>query len=198
MATSLDAQLREMRAGLDLRPEEIDTSNLFPILVPASFFDHGNWPGPFARLKTSDIGLTWTVLLPSQTMRYVNFEMAQHWEACGIDWKDLALRNLARETETKEGARELRRTTGEVSAIAFMFEDGLGPSRLLFRNGLSQLFSAGYRVALPEMSCGIAFAIDLEGEDLATVQGVIDNCFQNGTRPLVSGSYDPDDLLPVE
>jgi len=182
----------------DLRPDRIDTAKLFPIFVPASFFACGNWPGPYSRLRGPEIGLTWTVLLPNHTMRYVDFAMKHHWEARQLDWKALALRNLSDQTNNQPGVRELRRTTGEISSIAFMFEDGLGPSRLLFRGGLAERFPAGYRVAMPEMSCGLAFAKDLEGQDLASVQGVIDRCYRTGTRPLAPGSYDPDDLLPVE
>jgi hypothetical protein len=131
-------------------------------------------------------------------MRYVNSEMQQYWEKQQLDWKAMALRNLSRITDDQADVRELRRTTGEVSAIAFMFEDGLGPSRLLFRRALAERFPAGYRVAMPEMSCGLAFAEDLKGQDLSTVQNLIDHCFQKGTRPMVPGSYDPDDLLGLD
>jgi len=186
-----------MRQGLDLRPEQMDLSELLPIFVPAAFFARNNWPGPYSRLRTPDVGLTWTVLLPKQTMRYVNFAMQEHWESQNLDWKTLALRNLSRRTNERPGVREMRAATGDVSAIAFMFDDGLGPSRLLFREGLAQRFPAGYRVAMPEMSCGLAFAKDLQGQDRATVQGVIDHCYRNGTRPFVPGTYAPEDLMTL-
>jgi hypothetical protein len=51
---------------------------------------------------------------------------------------------------------------------------------------------------MPEMSCGLAFAKDLRGKELATVQNLIDHCYQKGTRPFVPTTYDPDDLLTVE
>ncbi len=131
-------------------------------------------------------------------MRYVNFEMKKLWESRQVDWKALAKRNLSNLTNNKPGVREMRSAKGELCSIAFLFEDGLGPSRLIFREGLAERFPAGYRVAMPEMSCGLAFAKDLQGPDLATVQGLIDHCHKNGTRRFVPGSYDPDDLLIVE
>jgi hypothetical protein len=192
------SQLRHMREGLNQRPDHLDTARLLPVLVPSSFFSLGNWPGPYARLRAAEIGLTWTVLLPGQTMRYVNFATQEHWDAQQLDWKTLAMRNLNDHTVNRPGLRQMRRANGELSAMAFMFADGLGPSRLLFRGTLREHFPAGYRVAIPEMSCGIAFANDLEGEELATVMGVIEHCHKNGTRPLAPGTYDADDLLPVE
>ncbi len=199
LRTQIKTQLGQLRADLDLRPDQIDLTELLPILVPSAFFVHGNWVGPFSRLRAPEIGLTWSVAMPNQTMRYVDHEMKRHWEAQQLDWKTLAMHNLSRLTnENPGGVRERRSPANEPCSIVFMFEDGYGPSRLLFREGLAQRFPAGYRVAMPEMSCGIAYAKDLPEDELAIVQGVIDHCYRNGTRPFVPGSYDPDDLLPVE
>ena len=196
--TPLETQLQQMRDGLDLPPDRVDLSQVMPIFVPSSFFALGNWPGPFTRLRAPELGLTWTVLLPNQSMRYVDFGMVHHWEAQKLDWKELAMRNLNRETNERPGVREMRRPTGRVSALAFLFEDGLGPSRLLFRQGLEVRFPEGYRVAMPERSCGLAFAQDLQGEEMAPIQRVIDHCYRNGTRPLFPTIFHPDDLLPAE
>jgi hypothetical protein len=67
----------------------------------------------------------------------------------------------------------------------------------LFRVGLAERFPQGYRVAMPEMSCGFAFAKDLDGPDLDTTLKLIDSCYQKGTRPFSPVVYEPDDLLPV-
>ncbi|HKE26239.1 MAG TPA: hypothetical protein VKB88_27975 [Bryobacteraceae bacterium] len=198
MTTTIESQLRQMKDGLDLRPDQIDTTQLVPVFIPASFVALGDWPGPYERLRAREVVLTWAVLFPGQTMRSVNSEMQQHWDTQQLDWKAAALRNLSRITGDQPGVRELRRATGEVSAVAFMFEDGLGPSRLLFRRSLAERFPAGYRVAMPEMSCGLAFAGDLQGQDLSTVQDLIDHCYQKGTRPMAPGSYDPEDLLGLD
>ena len=198
LRTQIECHLRQLREDVNLRPDQIDIGELLPIFVPSSFFLFGNWPGPYTLLRAKEIGLTWSVCMPNQTMRYIDHDMQQHWESQQLDWKALAIRNLTRKTnETPAGVREFRGPAGETYSIAFMFEDGYGPSRLLLRGGLAERFPAGYRVAMPEMSCGFAYAKNLREAELATVQGVIDQCYRNGTRPLAPGSYDPDDLLPA-
>jgi hypothetical protein len=198
MLKAFEKQLRHLRHSADSPVDQIDLTQVLPIFVPAAFFAHDNWPGPYCRLRTPDIGLTWTVLMPHQAMRYVNFEMQQYWSQQRVDWKKLARRNLSELTNARPGVREMRNPKGELSSIAFMFQDGLGPSRLIFREGLAERFPAGYRVAMPEMSCGLAFAKDLHGEEMATIQGLIDHCYRNGSRPFVPETYDSDDLLTVE
>ncbi len=198
MQTPSEAHLRQMREALDLWPDRIDMANLLPIFVPASFFALGNWPGPHMRLRAPDIALTWTVLFPNQTMRYVNFATQRYWEECDLDWQQIALQNLAARTSGHAGVHEIRNESGGLSAVAFMFEDGLGPSRLLFRASLSEWFPAGYRVAIPEMSCGVAFARDLDGEPLEKIRTMIEHCYRKGTRPVSPMVYDPEGLLPLE
>ena len=193
---SIKAQMQQMRQSLDQRPEQIHTGRLAPIFVPASFFAGGNWCGPFTSLRAADIGLTWTVLQPNQTMRYVDFGMQEYWDAQGLDWRALALQNLREHTGEPCATHRMNRPDGALYAVAFMHSDALGPSRLLFRDKLSAFFPHGYRVAIPEMSCAFAWSVDIRPEEMATVQGVIDNCFRKGTRPLAGGSYDADDLLP--
>jgi hypothetical protein len=194
----LENQLRSLRSGLDVPVDQIDLTQVMPIFVPSGFFAHGKWVGPYCRLRNPEIGMTWTVLMPGRSIRYVDRRMTDLWEGQKVDWKTLAKRNLSNITTNQPGVKEMRSAAGDLCSIAFMFEDGLGPSRLIFREGLAQRFPAGYRVAMPEMSCGLAYAKDLQGPDLATVTGLIDHCHRSGTRPFVPGSYDPDDLLTVE
>jgi hypothetical protein len=122
--------------------------------------------------------------------------MAKHWEAEILDWKELALSNLAAQTDGNPGTHVFRRENGEIYGVAMMHPDGLGPSRLLLRDRLSKLFPSGYRVALPEMSCALAFSVDVDVSEMTTLQDIVDKCYQDGTRPLASGIYAPDDLLP--
>jgi hypothetical protein len=190
------AQLQQVRRSLSLRPDEIDITKIVPLFVPASFFATGNWPGPHVTLRAREIGLTWTVLFRDQTMRYVDLGMKDYWEAQGIDWKALALRNLAEHSGEKPGSHALRRASGEVFSVAFMHQDGVGPSRLLLRDQLSAFFPGGYQVALPEMSCAFAFSVRLDKTEMAKIQGLVDNSYRKGTRPLAGGIYASDDLLP--
>jgi len=196
MDVDMQAQLRETIEGMDVSPAELDTRELLPVLLPAWFFTTGKWCGPFTRLRAAEIGLTWAVLMPGGNLRYVNRASESHWEEQGLDWKALAMTNLARHTEHQPGPRMLRRVNGEVFAVAFLYEDGLGPSRLLFRGTLAKFFPKGCRLAIPERSCGFAFGTDLNAEERSQVEGVINHCYLHGTRPFAPGSYAADDLVP--
>ena len=197
MTKEPDSTLDALRKGLALAPDQIKTNLVTPVFVPSSFFSLGNWVGPYLELRAKEIGLTWSVMLPNQTMRYVDRDLAQYWEQSGLDWKRIALRNLSEHSNQNPGTHEFRRANGERYAVAMMHEDGIGPSRLLLRDQLSHVFPNGYRVALPEMSCALAFMRDLEPSEFAQIRELIDRCFEKGTRPLAPGIYDPDDLLPV-
>src|ERR1039457_375005 len=99
MDVEIQTQLPEMAGGMDVSPAELDTRELLPVLLPASFFAIGKWCGPFTRLRAGEIGLTWAVLIPGGSLRYVNRAIQAHWEEQGLDWKALAMANLARHTE---------------------------------------------------------------------------------------------------
>jgi hypothetical protein len=196
MGTDLQTQLSEMRKGLALRPGEMNIHDLVPVLAPASFLTP-RWPGPHIRLRTPDIGLTWGLVLPGNTMRYLNFSMQRHWEASGIDWRAAAMQNLRDRSQPQVATHTYQRSGGEVFSTAFMHRDGLGPARLLLREQLDLQFPRGYRVAIPERSCALAFLQDLKGDEFGMINGLIADCYKNGTRPFAPGIYDPDDLLPA-
>jgi hypothetical protein len=174
----------------------VETSHLAPVFVPASFFAAGNCPGPYTRLRTRDAGLTWAIVPPDRPLCYVDFRTTRHWDSLGIDWRAIALANLAANSGDKPGTHTLRRTTGAVYAVAFMHPDNIGPSRLLLRDQLSSFFPGGYQVALPETGCALAFSTSLQVEEERTVRRLIDGCYRNGPRPLAPGIYSPEDLLP--
>ena len=192
-----ETQLRTICKGLDLTPDQLDIDSLVPLFVPSSFFAAGNWPGPYERLRAREIGLAWSVLLPDQSMRYVDHAVAQYWAGRGTDWKERALRNLAKFSGESPATHAFRRVTGEIYAVAMMHSDGIGPSRLLLRDQLASLFPLGYRVALPEMSCAFALSGDLDDDEKSRLRRLVEDCYQNGTRPLAVGMYTPEDLLPV-
>jgi hypothetical protein len=190
-----EPSLQELRKQLELRPEQLDTTQLLPLFVPASFFSTGNWPGPHVALKARDIGLTWAILGPEQTMLYVSMSAAQYWTTQGIEWRLLALQNL-RAASKNDVYTGVLGAESSPSAIFMTHPDGLGPSRLLLTDELTRIFPRGYRVAIPEMSLGIAFSLQIDNTDLEKVQVIIGKCYQDGTRPLARGVHAPEDLVP--
>jgi hypothetical protein len=191
-----EQQFSSLREGLKIPPEQVEIAKLFPLFVPSSFFQLGNWPGPYTRLRVSRISLTWSIHLPDQTMRYVDRDTARYWDKKGIDWKQLALRNLAEHTDKNPATHEFRRTDGKLYGIAMMHPDGIGPSRLLLQDRISAIFPEGYRIALPEMSCAFGFSSEVNDLELDQIQKLIDDCFNKGTRALAQGIYTPADLHP--
>lgn len=191
------SQVRNVRQSLDIPPQQIDLDALFPLFVPASFLASGLWPGPVERLRAPGICLTWAVEQPGQTLRYVDRGIVTYWEELGVDWRARAITNVARASKRPLWTHELRRESGELYAAFFMHDDGYGPSRLLLTGELQAVFPAGYQVALPEMSCGLALSKDAGDDGRQRVDQIVADCFESGTRPLVAGLFDAADLLPA-
>jgi hypothetical protein len=189
-------QVKELRDGPPLRPEDLDINRVVPVFIPSSFIEGGAWPGPYATLRARGVAMAWAVLLPGDTIRYVLDDMQRPWETQGIDWKARALQNLRELSPEPPGTGALFRDNGETWLISLMHEDGLGPSRLLLTDQLERVFPKGYRVALPERNRGFAFASDLDLEDADTIDNLIQKCYWKGERPLAPAIFDPDALLP--
>jgi hypothetical protein len=188
-------QLAELRRGLALKPQEVDLTQLIPLLVPSSFFDSQGWPGPYSLLRAGGLGLTWAVMMPRQTMRYVDHELADYWESQNLDWRHVAGENLARMTGDPVATGQLLRDDGSVYALVMMHEDGCGPSRLLFDKYLFQMFPEGYRVAIPEMSVGLAISVNLSETQEKKIESIVSTCFERGTRPVSPLIYGSKDLV---
>lgn len=187
---------QSIQKGLNLHPTEMDIRNLFPMFAPASFFKTGGWPGPYLLPGADGVGITWALTLPDQGMRYLDQRMCAHWEVEGVDWKAAAFANLREATKERLYTHGIARKKGGLFAAAMMHPDGMGPSRLLLRESLQQLFPEGYRVSIPEMSCGIALSRELDAEEDAAIRDIIGKCFGDGTCPLAPGIFEPDEILP--
>src|SRR5262249_55630038 len=136
--------------------------DLVPIFVPVSFLGP-QWPGPYWLFRAEGIGLTWTVLGEGMVVRCLDRAMQQHWEQQGIDWRTVALENLKRRSSGEHpfATHSLGEDPKHPFAVAMMNPDGIGPSRLLLKDVLQRIFPQGHRFAMPEMSCGLAFALTL-------------------------------------
>jgi hypothetical protein len=189
-------QFRSAKKGLQLHPADIDIRKLFPMFAPASFFKSGGWPGPYILPGAEGVGVTWALDLASGGMRYLDQSMRAHWDAADVDWKTAALANLQDASKERLFTHGFGRKNGGLFAVVMMHPDGWGPSRLLLRDALQQVFPQGYRVSVPEMSCGVAMSRELEEKEEATITGLIAKCFGEGTRPLAPGIFEPDEVLP--
>jgi len=194
-----EEQVRVLRGAVKLAPEELRLPDLLPMFAPASFFEKGNWLGPSELLKIPGLGLTWSIAQPKQTMLYLSHSAAKHWEDSGIDWRQESMQNLDRITRPKFCTGGFAREGGKKDdwyALAFMHDDGYGPSRLLFWEELGEIFPAGYLIAIPEMSLGIALSRDATREERAEIEELVGSCYKDGTRPLIPGLHDSALLVP--
>ncbi len=187
-------QIEAMSASLSLSPDALPVSALMPIFVPASFFQRGNWPGPYESMQIPGLGLTWAFEQPAQTMLYLSNKVASHLNAQHRGWRADAEGNLRLRSKAGICSGVFRRGDDKDApyyALVFMHSDGFGPSRLLLNRELEGLFPAGYQIGLPEMSCGLALSNDAAPDERAKIEDVIDGCYRGGSRPLVPGLHDP-------
>lgn len=189
-------KVRSLRNGLDIQPGHADLQKLFPMFAPAGFFETGGWPGPFVLPAAKGVGLTWALDLGESSHRYLDRTVSAYWQDAGIDWKSAALTNLRDASLERLYTHRMIRTNGELFAVAMLHADGWGPSRLLLADALQKIFPEGYRVAVPEMSCGLAISRNLEGPEECTVQDIVAKCFGDGSRPLARGIFEPEELAP--
>jgi len=182
-------QVEALRARLDKDAADLPLDELFPVLVPASFFSLGNWPGPFALLALPGLAITWAVFQAEQTMRYVDHRMGAYWDSQSIDWRARALENVRRTSLEHPWTHEFRRDDGRLFAVAMMHPDGIGPARLLLHGNLEAAFPEGYLVGVPERSCGLALSVRATDAEKAKLQDLAANCHRNGTAPVLDGFY---------
>jgi hypothetical protein len=178
-----------LRASLDKDAAAMPLDELFPVLVPSSFFSLGNWPGPFALLALPGLAVTWAVLQAEQTMRYVDRRMEVYWDSRSIDWRARALENLRRTSVERPWTHEFRRDEGPLFAVAMMHPDGIGPARLLLHEHLEAAFPEGYLVAVPERSCGLALSLQATDAERARLQEIAAHCHRDGTAPVLDGFH---------
>ncbi len=185
-----ERQFEQLIDSLEIPASNLPTDQLLPVFVPASFFEFENWLGPYYLCKALGLGQTWVILQPEETMLYLSRVVQEYWETNDLEWVQLAKDNLVRLSEENQYTHEFRRDDGELYAVALMHEDALGPSRLLLDDYFHRLFPQGYKVALPEMSCGFVIAIDITEEERYKLTNLVDDCYNNGTRPLIPGIHD--------
>ena len=116
------------------------------------------------------------------------------------EWNHLGSGSGRRPTVTQASVQRLythrlTRPNGKLFAVAMLHTDGWGPFRLLLDGAPQKIFPQGYRVAIPEMSCGLAISRQLEGPEQTTIEDIGAKCFGDGSRPRARGIFDPEELL---
>ncbi|WP_157084580.1 hypothetical protein [Sphingomonas pituitosa] len=124
------------------------------------------------------------------TFFYVSHPEAQYWEQQGIDWRATALTNLADVSTDLPASGEKLDQAGHPFLKVMLHKDALGPSRLLLPKLFDEALGPGYKVAIPERTCAIAFREDLSAEQARDVDAMINGCFEHGTEPMSPARFD--------
>jgi hypothetical protein len=165
------------------KPHEHDISGLVPLIMPYDWLN-GDYSGPIVPLADLPFSLIWAVRSEPQYFVYVTYEMAEYWEVEGIDWPEVAMKNIQRIAEAKRAGGSGQDENGRIKIVALFAEDGLGPSRLLVPNLFTDIFGEDYIVAIPEGTYAFAYRSDLPEREMVDIDGIIENCYKVGTNPM--------------
>jgi hypothetical protein len=103
---------------------------LRPLIVPNSYFEHGDFPAPHVPLKAPDLALTCVLLKEPASMLYVQPQTAIEWQQEGIWWQVAAINAMRKADGGLVWTKERRDGDGSLMWIGLMHDDGLGSSRL--------------------------------------------------------------------
>ena len=186
-----------LRRELGRAAEEFDLSDLIAVLVPRTFSETGHWPGPIYRLAAGDFDQTWAVLRPDNALVYVSRAMQALWESRGEPWRDIADQNLRRLAEAEPFSHVCTREDGSTYMAVMNYGQNLAASRLLVPGLLQTTFPEGYLVAVPEMTCAVAFSARPNEHEAQEIDGLISRLFENGSEPVSLLHYSPTALWEV-
>jgi len=160
---------------------------LFPIIVPRSYFTHGNWPGPHRLLRHPELAVTWVELSGATSMTYLTFERCRELEAGGTPVHAQAMANL-------RAASEQLYTHSKMAGDQLVFgvcmhDDGLGTSRLLLAPEIADEFPEGVLCGIPERSCGILAPAGISGAQRREAEDIVAECCDGGTTPMLPGLH---------
>jgi len=171
-------------------PQPERMHRLFPIIVPRRYNKKGNWPGYLTNLKHPMLAVTHVWVQEDQTLMYLNREEHDDLAAHDLDCHAIAMENL-RATSTETFYTHMKQVDGILEMVGFMNEDGLGTSRLLLLDRLSEIFPGGCRIGIPERSCGIVISGALNQQTTRSYEDLAGKCYENGNVPMLPGLFDP-------
>ena len=161
---------------------------LFPVIVPRSYFQLGNWPGSYLHLRHPELAVTWAETTRPEWMDYVNRERQQEIEKSGARIHEIAMANLRR--ESRPLATQERIVGDRIVFGAMMQADALGASRLLLLPELNRIFPGGYWLGIPDRSCGVVVPKSITSDERDEMLLMVSNCFRDATIPMLDGLHE--------
>lgn len=167
----------------------IDLTELVPIIESIESAAAG-WPGPIEPIIGTPFAISWCVIADRRRYDFTD-EHRQLLEAQGIDWRRLSMKNLEQCSLDKRSRGRNFDADGRCYLQVLLHEDAIGPSRLLLPHFFDESFDSDYLVAIPEQTCAILFRVDLAENQASIVDGLVEGCFEKGTKPMSNDRFDP-------
>lgn len=169
-----------------------ELANLFRVVLQPDWVSD-QWGGPIQRIGEGPIYTTWAIQGEDQRRHYVSDEQAASWDSDGIDWRAIAFRN-ALKLAAAGGFGWKRDETGRIFMRVMLNDDGLGPSRLFVPHLFNKELGDDYCVAVPELTCAVAFRRTMTSEQGADVADMISGCYAVGTTPVSDQRFSATDF----
>jgi hypothetical protein len=180
----------------------INLSDIFPLIVPANYYIKGTWELPHYSLPNPSFILTWVIFDSQTSMTYLTPEQYQYLNNNYKDWQQVAIENLRHSINANENfftQFKMSHDGEKLIFIAFMNADGIGSGRILLSNELSKAFPNGYYLALPDRSCGLVIAKDINVQDFEETKKMIAGMYQNASTAMSDQIHPISDFaLPEE
>ncbi|MFC0516015.1 hypothetical protein ACFFGT_17465 [Mucilaginibacter angelicae] len=180
----------------------MNLDNIFPLIVPRSYYTEGAWELPHQQFNNKEFLLTWVFFNSPGAMTYINKNEFSELNENNNGWQQKAFENLRHSITNKENFFTHEGTMRDGKGkkfLVFMHSDGIGSSRILLSHELSKAFPEGYYVAFPDRSCGLVMSSAVSGDELKEIKQLINNMYKNATTAMSGQLYTSGNfLLPAE
>ncbi|MES2773430.1 MAG: hypothetical protein V4722_04570 [Bacteroidota bacterium] len=182
--------------------EQKDVAHIYPLIVPAGYYDEKAWDLPHYPFANNAFILTWVHFIGDSAMGYLTRKDFDYFNASNQNWQQQSFENLrlsGYEHEHFFTSYKMDRSNGQLQWLSFMNTDAVGSGRILFSDELSRAFPNGYYVALPDRSCGMVIAKDISEDDLKKITIMIKEMHQKATTPMSGKVHLPQEFeLPEQ
>jgi hypothetical protein len=171
----------------------INLDNIYPLIVPASYYIKGTWDLPLQTFPNQSFILTWVTFGSSSTMNYLTQEQYQELNNKHDGWQQKSFENLRLSIADNENFFSQFKMSADgrqLLWLCFMNGDGIGSSRILLSAELTKAFPNGYYLAIPDRSCGLVIAKDISDNELKEIKDMIKGMLKAATTSM-SGLLHP-------
>ena len=180
----------------------MNIDNIFPLIVPSSYYLKGTWDLPHQPFPDKRYLLTWVFFGVNNTMTYITEENFAELNEKNRGWQQRAFENLRHSITEQEIFFTHQNQTADNSKIkflAFLHADGIGSSRILLDSELLKAFPDGYYVALPDRSCGLVIPKSVNNKHLEEVKALVRNMYKDATVPMSGEVHSSENfMLPTD